>query len=75
MARIYYALDFSEVVFIDENLYFIAGAGIFVILAIMCVKIYERFSANQNSDSSPNIRVKAKNAPLSYLVQNRFGFI
>ena len=48
IARIYYAMDLKEVAFIAESLYFIAGAGIFGILAILCAKLNGALDSNAN---------------------------
>lgn len=54
-AKIYYELNVAEVVFINDNLYFVATAGAFGILALVVAKV--RFSANlilNQADSSAN---------------------
>lgn len=43
-AKIYYGLDINEMLFIDDNLYFIATAGAFGIFALAVAKV--RFGAN-----------------------------
>ena len=48
IARIHYALDLEEVAFIAESLYFIAGAGIFGILAILCAKLNGALDSKAN---------------------------
>lgn len=54
-AKIYYGLNVAEVAFIKDNLYFVATAGAFGILALVVAKV--RFSANlifNQADSSAN---------------------
>lgn len=54
-AKIYYGLNVAEVAFVNDNLYFVATAGAFGILALVVAKV--RFSANlifNQADSSAN---------------------
>lgn len=60
-AKIYYALDINEMLFIDDNLYFITTAGVFGIFALAVAKV--RFGANLSLNQSVDSADSGANPP------------